>query len=280
MKEKTIRFRYVPASKGPAGTTRRGFTIVELLITIAIIGLLISIALPALYKARQSGKLSACRSNLSQLGLAMIVYADQHNELIPRGPVCTGPFDFACADVATNQLWIGAENEHHPKQPNGLGALIENYTRSTDIYFCPADDSNNLEEELPRIGSDLDAYGSYTYRQLDQLPARNRGKLSNLGTNLVGDVPVPVEALALDTNSLGPGPLRHTNHGAKKVNVLYRDRSVQTFANKLGTFSILPETFASPEKIFTRLDQILVNADYGYRQDPDSAPQIETEEDP
>lgn len=250
------------------------------MVTIAIIGLLISIVLPALYKARQNGKLSACRAHLSQLGLAIIVYADQNYELIPRGPACVGPFDFACAEVATNQLWIGAENELHPNEPNGLGVLIKSHNINTKIYFCPADDSNNLEEELPRIGSDLDAYGSYTYRQLDQLPGRKRGKLSNLGANVVDDVQIPVEALALDTNSLGPGPFRHTNHRAKKVNVLYRDRSVQTFPNKLGTFSIPPETFESPEKIFTRLDQILLNADYGYRQDPESAPQIEAEEDP
>ena len=248
---------------------------IELLVAIAIIGLLIGILVPALNKARQDAKLTVCRSRLSQLGVAIIVYADQHRELIPRGPACTGPYDFVCADYATNQVWIGAENEQHPSQPIGAGVLAENHVSSKEVYFCPADDSNNAEEELPRIGSELDAYGSYTYRQLDQLPVSGRrGKLSNLGANLVGDVRVPVEALALDTNSLGPGPFRHTNHKAKKVNVLYRDRAVKTFANDEGTFSIPAETFKQPANIFSRLDQILINADYGYRRDPDEAPEI------
>ena len=255
-----------------------GFTLIEVLVVIAITSLLISLLVPALASARQSAKLTGCRSHLGQLGLAIIIYADQNYELIPRGPACAGPFDFVCADYATNQLWIGAENEQHPSQPIGMGVLAESHISNTEIYFCPADDTNNSEEELPRIGSEFDAYGSYLYRQLDQLPVTGRrGKLSNLGVNLVEEVKVPVEALALDTNSLGPGPYRHTNHKAKKVNVLYRDRAVKTFGNQWGTFSIQAEVFKQPANIFTRLDQILINADYGYRHDPVDAPEIEDE---
>lgn len=275
MRRTTPQCRYAQLVRSGLPVPLEAFTLIELLVVIAIVGTLISILMPALSKARQSAQLAVCRAQLSQLGLAVIVYADDHQERIPRGPACCGPFDFVCADVATNQLWIGGENERHPNQPIGLGTLIKRYARNTRIYFCPADDSNNLEEELPKIGSDLDAYGSYTYRQLDQLPADGKhGILSKLGANIVGDVKVPVEALALDTNSLGPGPLRHTNHGARKVNVLYRDRSVQTFSNREGTFSILPESYESFESIFARLDQILINADYGYRRSPDDAPQI------
>ncbi|MGB2987496.1 MAG: type II secretion system protein [Phycisphaerae bacterium] len=275
MRGKGVQRRSVLCARQRPGPSGRGFTLVELLVVIAITGLLISILVPALSKSRANAKLTVCRSHLSQLGLAIIIYADQHRELIPRGPACTGPFDFVCADFATNQLWIGAENEQHPSQPIGLGVLTKSHISNTEVYFCPADDTNNAEEELPRIGSELDAYGSYTYRQLDQLPTdRRRGKLSNLGANVVDEVRVPVEALALDTNSLGPGPFRHTNHKAKKVNVLYRDRAVQTFINDEGTFSIPAETFKEPAKIFTRLDQIFVNADYGYRQNPKDAPQI------
>ena len=260
---------------GGARQVDEAFTLVELLTVIAIIGLLVGIMVPALSKARAGAQVAVCKANLGQLGLAIIAYADQHEDLIPRGPACTGPFDFACADVATNQLWIGAQNELYPRKPIGLGVLLQDEVHEPKIYFCPADDTNNLQQELPKIGSDLDAFGSYTYRQLDQLPpARQYGALSNLGANVVDEVKVPVEALAMDTNSLGPGPLRHTNHGAKKVNVLYRDRSVKTFSNRDGPFSIPPETYESFENIFIRLDQIFVNADYAYRHDPATAPQL------
>ena len=269
---RNVRMRTNP-SRPAAGMA--GFTLVELLVVIAIIAILAGILLPSLSVAREQAKVNVCKNRLGQLGVSIVLYADEHEEHIPTGPPCLGPFDFVCEDVATNQLWIGAGNELHPELPIGLGALIDNDTLDRRIFFCPSDDTNNLEEELPRIGTEFDAYGSYTYRQLDQMPTIGKqGIISRLGANRLNDVKVPVEALALDTNSLGPGPYYHTNHGTAKVNVLYRDRSVRTFSNKKGTFSIPPETFQSPMDIFARLDQIFVNADYGYRHDPDTAPQL------
>jgi len=252
-----------------------GFTLIELLVVISIISMLIAITMPALGRARANAKLAACASNLSQLGLAITTYANDNEGLIPRGPACAGPFDFACAKVASNQLWIGAGDPVHPSRHNGLGLLLESHCREPKVYYCPADNNRNLSEEIPRIGSDQNAYGSYTYRQLDQLPASlNQGRLSDLAFNMVDGIKVRVEALALDTNSLGKGDYRHTNHKARRVNVLYRDRSVHSFSNREDTFSIPRETFEKPQNIFTRLDQILINADYGYGGSPDKAPQL------
>ena len=266
-----------PPAQTLPGPRNRGFTLIELLVVVSIIALLISILLPSLRMARDGAKLAVCGANLGQLGLAITVYANEDQGLIPRGPDAAGPFDFACSTVATNQLWIGAGPPDHPLQYNGLGSLLDGQATTRKSYFCPADDSRNLREELPRIGTDSDAYGSFTYRQLDHLPAgRDRGVLANLGANIVGQRRVPVEALAMDTNSLGPGPYHHTNHQARVANVLYRDRSVQAFPNRSGALSIPAETFASPPSIFTRLDQILLNADYGYGDSPDRGPQIHT----
>jgi prepilin-type N-terminal cleavage/methylation domain-containing protein len=249
------------------------FTLIELLVVVAILSLLIAIMIPSLSAARASAKLAACKARLGQLGMAITMYADENEEIMPHGPPCEEEFDFTCADFATNQLWIGAGNPFHPLERIGLGILLENDVQEKEMYFCPGDDTTNLEEELPRIGTDLDAYGSYTYRQLDMVADR-RGALSRLGSNRVNDVDVPVEALALDTNSLGRGAFRHTNHKAKRVNVLYRDRSVQQFPNIEDLFSIPAEAFLNPADIFLTLDQLLINADYGYRNDPTRAPQL------
>lgn len=63
---------------------RRGFTLIELLVVIAIIALLIAILLPTLGKARQAGRAGVCLSNQHQIGTALVMYANQYRDWIPR----------------------------------------------------------------------------------------------------------------------------------------------------------------------------------------------------
>ncbi len=74
--------------------SRRGFTLVELLVVIGIIALLISILLPALTKARRQANTIACALNLRQILMAMQIYVSQNNGYIPGGPNTTGAFLF------------------------------------------------------------------------------------------------------------------------------------------------------------------------------------------
>jgi prepilin-type N-terminal cleavage/methylation domain-containing protein len=63
---------------------RRGFTLVELLVVIAIIALLMGILMPALARVRQLAFRMTCGTNLSGIGKAMLIYANDYEDELPR----------------------------------------------------------------------------------------------------------------------------------------------------------------------------------------------------
>ncbi len=85
-----------------SSSVRVGFTLVEMLVVISIIGLLASLALPALSKAREAARSAACKSNLRQFGIGFIARSSQ----MPDGAFCSGGFDFKRDGVPTQVGWV------------------------------------------------------------------------------------------------------------------------------------------------------------------------------
>ena len=113
-----------------------GFTLIELLVVIAIIAILAAILFPAFARARENARRASCGSNLKQLGLGFLQYAQDSDEHFPCG---------IAAPVAGNNggLFDGV----------GWGGEIYSYVKSGQVYTCPSDTT------LPGTGTQVVSYG-------------------------------------------------------------------------------------------------------------------------
>jgi prepilin-type N-terminal cleavage/methylation domain-containing protein len=85
--------------------SRRGLTLVEILVVVAIVGLLVALLFPALQSSREAARLVHCKNNLKQLGIAVLGF-ELANGHLPAGAVTTEPLD----PVNNCELKTGVQN--------------------------------------------------------------------------------------------------------------------------------------------------------------------------
>ncbi len=103
---------------------KKKFTLIEILIVVAIIGILVSFLVPVLGNARDKSRSSVCKSNLKQIGTTMYMYLDDAERII--------------------------RHAHFPHA--GPWSKNSNFPGDTSILECPSDEKFNAEQWEPSYG--------------------------------------------------------------------------------------------------------------------------------
>jgi prepilin-type N-terminal cleavage/methylation domain-containing protein len=146
---------------------RKGFTLVELLVVIAIIALLMGILMPALARVRQTAFRMVCGTNLSGIGKAMLIYANDYEDELPRagGRTTTwgGPVDF---DAMTRRQAYGltANGSAGKGTITSCFYLLVKYAEVTPKSFLCKGDSGVSEFKPAEYGvGDRDLIGLWDF---------------------------------------------------------------------------------------------------------------------
>lgn len=150
-----------------------GFTLVELIVSIAIMSILFALLLPALARARESAWRANCTNNLRQIGIAFELYAQENKERYPAAsdPVSTSPFYW---------LWMGRGWR------TKLAEYIPGDKDNPGVFWCPSD--STAEEDFESTSY---AYSMAFYHSPEQINA-----MSQVSDNYSNPVPTKPQKTA------------------------------------------------------------------------------------
>ncbi len=136
--------------RAEASRSADAFTLIEMLVVIAIIGILMALLLPALVLAREQARSTSCRTNQYQLGMAMQLYVDDNDSFFPYDvrpryrpsviedpPRMFGPMVHEDPTDPDSNRWDAAPM---------IGLLAPYLRDEGDVWYCPS-----LDEVVPEV---------------------------------------------------------------------------------------------------------------------------------
>ena len=196
-------------------SSSRGFTLIELLVVIAIIAILAALLLPALSRAKERAKRTQCVSNLKQIGLALRLWADNHDGKFP---------------------WK-VDQAEQGGMPNGTGnarvnlqfSLISDELVTTKVLLCPSDVRREPASDFSTI-----ALANVSYALCNEADEKRPRVILATERNMFGfdftGLPDNINCFILSSSGTGAATARWRRgicHGANIGLVCLGDGSVQ-----------------------------------------------------
>jgi prepilin-type N-terminal cleavage/methylation domain-containing protein/prepilin-type processing-associated H-X9-DG protein len=199
---------------------RRAFTLIEMLVVIAIVAVLAALLFPVFSRAKEAAKKSSCLSNLHQLGTAAALYMGDADDRFPLGHAPVGD--------PLQDFTEGGDYESH--QIDLLRPYVKN-RKDEGVWRCPGDDTKLYESDREmRVSYSVNAW--FEYGASGTVVERPAEKVYNhespdddhchwwmLGRRSGSDPYLPLEAVPADKLAEQFAPLRH-NGGS---NFLFAD---------------------------------------------------------
>lgn len=196
-------------------TTRRAFTLIEILVVLAIIAVLAAILLPVLSTVREKGRAAVCQSNLKQIGTSITMYT-QDWEHFPRA--------LDAADKYAPEIWASwPDGAKIMAETPLLPVVLDPYIKGNAIWGCPSDSGYDYDD-IANVFIDArptayEKFGiSYSYRTELMLRTLSDDRL-----------PEPSETNVLnDANGGWHGSGKLSFGEGRRYNMLFADNHVKS----------------------------------------------------
>ncbi len=174
----------------------KGFTLIELLVVIAIIGILAGILLPVLSRAREAARKTQCASNVKQIGMGLIMYANENSEQFPSDSAYEGV---------------------RPAM-RGLNLLFDTYVSDRKVFNCPSDTTvSNVTQDANMGTAASSATEAFDSNECSYGYDRAHTQADDAGVALAADRP-PTNPSSTASSA---------NHNGRGQNVVYIDGHVE-----------------------------------------------------